>query len=188
MKPVVQWFVRAGTDRESVVSIGLLRESLRGPREFGCPGPPSQSNSQANRVKAPNHVRARGVAARHLQRHPEGCHRPATPPSSTALKSYYVTGDRTRGRPAAALPLEARRRGVARVADIGSAILIRSALYLASYLASSPALPCPMRPRCLVFRETRDPAWPSRSAYPPLRNWWPQTDTRLRRLRVEIDI
>jgi hypothetical protein len=57
----VRWFVRAGTDRDSVVSIGLLRESLRGPRKFGCPGPKSGSNSQTNRSEAPNRVRPRGV-------------------------------------------------------------------------------------------------------------------------------
>jgi hypothetical protein len=44
-----------------VVSIGLLRESLRGPRKFGCPGPKSRSNSQANRSEAQNPVRPRGV-------------------------------------------------------------------------------------------------------------------------------
>lgn len=38
--------MRAGTDRDSVVSIGLLRESLRGLRKFGRPGSKSAPNSQ----------------------------------------------------------------------------------------------------------------------------------------------
>lgn len=43
MNFAVRWVVRAGTDRDSMVSIGLLRESLRGRRKFGRAGaePPS---------------------------------------------------------------------------------------------------------------------------------------------------
>jgi len=40
VKLPVRRFVRAGTDRDSVVSVGVLRQSLRVRHMFGCSGFP----------------------------------------------------------------------------------------------------------------------------------------------------
>jgi hypothetical protein len=189
----VRWFVRAGTDRDSVVSVGLLRESLRGPRKFGCSGPKSpvkltrqprrgaESRAPARRARPQtgrSHADA-GRAAGHLERHPEGFHRPATSPSFAASKNYFVTGNRTRGRPVAAPLLDVR-------------ILIRGALYLSSAAAARPGPPAPatwsFRTACCDDGVVVRHAARRLRSLMPVAKFVAETDTRLRLLRVPIDI
>jgi hypothetical protein len=72
--------VRAGTDRDSVlVSIGLLRESLRGQRKFGCLGAKSRDKRTGEKLRVCEGVALtrRRVAGRGVQSvQPTGVHCP----------------------------------------------------------------------------------------------------------------
>ena len=142
--------MRAGTDRDCVVSIGLLRESLRGPRKFGCPVPNLRQTRRRNpaerridpRVRRRALLETAGDAPpRREPRGPPGFHRAhhlrrrkITAPSASIIHRRQIErlGDQLRhSRPCSEYVARASMQ-------IGSTISIGSARSLKSYAARSP--------------------------------------------------